>query len=162
MKLFGRFQINRLRKQLGDSLGEKQMLMYKVKNLNRWISLSVSFPCFRINLLIWFVRRNFLKIKSNISAFCRENALLQDNLVQVQQTFEQRFIEQKNDFEKTERDMRNVITYQVRLLQKHALIGWNEIFCQWENVSFISYVALALGSGKHRVIHNFYENITLV
>ncbi|VDK85216.1 unnamed protein product [Litomosoides sigmodontis] len=69
-------EINRLRKQLGNSLGENQMLMYKVKNLNR------------------------------------ENALLQDNLIQIQQTFEQRFLEQKNDFEKTERDMRNVITYQ--------------------------------------------------
>ncbi|EFO20337.1 hypothetical protein LOAG_08154 [Loa loa] len=69
-------EINRLRRQLGDSLGENQMLMYKVKNLNR------------------------------------ENALLQDNLIQIQQTFEQRFLEQKNDFEKTERDMRNVITYQ--------------------------------------------------
>ncbi|KAL3983037.1 hypothetical protein ACH3XW_49565 [Acanthocheilonema viteae] len=69
-------EINRLRKQLGDSLGENQMLVYKVRNLNR------------------------------------ENALLQDNLIQIQQTFEQKFLEQKNDFEKTERDMQNVITYQ--------------------------------------------------
>ncbi|VDP15341.1 unnamed protein product [Onchocerca flexuosa] len=69
-------EINKLRKHLGDSLGENQMLMYKVKNLNR------------------------------------ENALLQDNLIQLHQTFEQRFLEQKSDFEKTERDMRNVITYQ--------------------------------------------------
>ncbi|VDM07492.1 unnamed protein product [Wuchereria bancrofti] len=69
-------EINRLRKQLGDSLGENQMLIYKVKNLNR------------------------------------ENALLQDNLIQVHQSFEQRFVEQQNDFEKTERDMRNVITCQ--------------------------------------------------
>ncbi|CAG9540002.1 unnamed protein product [Cercopithifilaria johnstoni] len=69
-------EINRLRKQLSDSLGENQMLIYKVKNLNR------------------------------------ENALLQDNLIQIHQTFEQRFLEQKSDFEKTERDMRNVITYQ--------------------------------------------------
>ncbi|KAM3725263.1 ABC transporter C family member [Dirofilaria immitis] len=69
-------EINRLRKHLGDSLGENQMLMYKVKNLNR------------------------------------ENALLQDNLIQIHQTFEQKFLEQKSDFEKTERDMRNVITYQ--------------------------------------------------
>ncbi|MCP9265488.1 hypothetical protein DINM_020804 [Dirofilaria immitis] len=42
----------------------------------------------------------------------RENALLQDNLIQIHQTFEQKFLEQKSDFEKTERDMRNVITYQ--------------------------------------------------
>ncbi|KAK6111425.1 hypothetical protein QQG55_43595 [Brugia pahangi] len=69
-------EINRLRKQLGDSLGENQMLIYKVKNLNR------------------------------------ENALLQDNLIQVHQSFEQRFLEQQNDFEKTEREMRNVITCQ--------------------------------------------------
>uniref|UniRef100_A0A0R3S1K6 Csm1 domain-containing protein n=1 Tax=Elaeophora elaphi TaxID=1147741 RepID=A0A0R3S1K6_9BILA len=69
-------EINRLRKQLGNSIGENQMLTYKVKNLNR------------------------------------ENALLQDNLIQIQRTFEQRFLEQKIDFEKTERSMQNMITYQ--------------------------------------------------
>uniref|UniRef100_A0A915PPI4 Uncharacterized protein n=1 Tax=Setaria digitata TaxID=48799 RepID=A0A915PPI4_9BILA len=69
-------EINRLRKQLGDSLGENQMLSYKVRNLNR------------------------------------ENALLQDNLIRVQENFEQKFLEQKSHFERSERDMKSVIVYQ--------------------------------------------------
>ncbi|VDM99209.1 unnamed protein product [Thelazia callipaeda] len=42
----------------------------------------------------------------------RENAVLQENLIRIHQTFEKKILEQRSDFEKAERSMRNIIVHQ--------------------------------------------------